>query len=87
MTTGEGNIYVYLLVPTNGSLSSVSVCWSRYIKMNDYYLQRRLLTNFTKCFVMFAQKYFAGLARAENIGMVSEGVNERNTSLRKTETS
>lgn len=40
-----------------------------------------------KSFVMFAQKYFAGLVRAENIGMVSEGVNERNTSLRKRETS
>ena len=59
MTTGEGIIYVYLLVPTNGSLSSVSVCWSRYIKMSDYYLQRRLLTNFTtKMFCHVCTKIF-----------------------------
>ena len=36
---------------------------------------------------MFAQEYFSGLVSAENTGMVSECVNERNTSLRKRGTS
>ena len=36
---------------------------------------------------MFAQEYFTGLVRAEITDMVSEGVNERNTSSRKKETS
>ena len=36
---------------------------------------------------MFAQEYFTGLVRAEITDTVSEGVNERNTSSRKKETS
>ena len=59
MTAGEAGTFICSCWYQLMEAFLQCVCWSRCIKMNDYYLQRRLLTNFTtKMFCRVCTKIF-----------------------------